>query len=136
MTPVVDARADRTAQGVVAVALLGAFVFRQVWVIPILGVLVGAGAAFGPPGNPFHRAFTAYVAPRLPAATAFEDAATVRAQDVVAAALLAAATVTVLIGLGLVAWVIALVEAGIAVTAATTGIHLAVMLGDRLRRRR
>ena len=134
-TPVVDARADRSAQGVVAIVLLAAFVFRQIWVIPVLGVLVGAGAAFGPEGNPFHRAFGAYVAPRLSAATHHEDAAVVRAQDVLATALLGLATVTLLIGLGLVAWVVALAEAGVAVTAATTGVHLAVMLRDRFHRR-
>ena len=52
-----------------------------------------------------------------------------------ATALLGLATVTLLIGLGLVAWVIALTEAGVAATAATTGVHLAVMLRDRFHRR-
>jgi Domain of unknown function (DUF4395) len=134
-TPVVDARADRSAQGVVAVVLLAAFVFRQIWVVPVLGVLVGAGAAFGPDGNPFHRAFGAYVAPRLSPVTHHEDAAAVRAQDALATALLGLATVTMLIGVDLVAWVIALTEAGIAVTAATTGVHIAEMLRERFHRR-
>ena len=53
----VDARADRAVQGTVAVVTLGAFVFHQPWVIPVLGVFVGAGALLGPAGNPFHRLF-------------------------------------------------------------------------------
>ena len=137
MTPAsapVDSRADRTAQGVVAVILLSAFVFRQMWIIPVLGVLVGAGAAFGPGGNPFLRLFEAFVAPRLPAPTTFEDPVTVHAQDVLAVALLGVASLTMLISLNVVSWVIALVEAGVAATAATTGVHVGVAVRDRLRR--
>jgi hypothetical protein len=130
----VDSRADRTAQGVVAVILLSAFVFRQMWVIPVLGVLVGAGAAFGPGGNPFLRLFEAFVARRLPAPTTFEDPVTVHVQDVLAVALLGVATLTMLISLNVVSWVIALVEAGAAATAATTGVHVGVAVRERLRR--
>lgn len=123
-------------QGAIAVILLGAFVFGQIWILPILGVLVAAGAAFGPPGSPFHRLFAAYVEPRLPPATDLEAAATIRAQDALATALLAAATVAVLISLNGLAWIIALAEAGVAAVAATTGVHLGVALLDRLRHNR
>ena len=138
MTPAsapVDTRADRTAQGVVAVVLLSAFVFRQMWIVPVLAVLVGAGAAFGPGGNPFLRLFAAFVSPRLSAPSTFEDPATVHAQDVLAVALLGAATVALLISLNVVSWIIALAEAGAAATAATTGVHMGVAVRDRLRRR-
>jgi len=117
------------------VVLLGAFVFRQIWIVPVLGVLVGAGAAFGPAGNPFLRLFTAFVEPRLPEPSTFEDPATVHAQDVLAVALLGAATLTLLISLNVVSWVIALAEAGAAATAATTGVHFGVAVRDRIRRR-
>jgi len=134
-TPPVDSRADRTVQGVVAVVLLAAFVFGQMWVIPVLAVLVGAGAAFGPGGNPLLRLFSAFVAPRIPNATTFEEPETVHVQDVLAVALLGAAILAVLISLNVVAWVIALVEAGVAATAATTGVHVGVAVRDRIRRR-
>jgi hypothetical protein len=131
----VDARADRAAQGAVAVILLSAFVFRQTWVLPVLGVLVGAGAAFGPAGNPFHRVFVGFVSPRLSKPQVFEDASTVRVQDVLAVALLGVATLALLISLNVVSWVIALAEAGVAATAATTGVHVGIAVRDRIRRR-
>ena len=136
MPEAIDSRADRTAQGVVAVVLLAAFVFRQIWIVPVLAVLVGAGAALGPGGNPFLRLFAGFVSPRISKPTAFEDPATVRAQDVLGVALLGVAMVAVLISLNVVAWIIALAEAGIAVIAATTGVHAGVVVRDRIRHRR
>lgn len=136
MPTVVDSRADRAVEAATAVIVLGAFVFRRIWILPVLGVLVGAGAAFGPAGNPFHRLFAAYVSPRLTPATSHVDAATIRLQDVLAVSLLAAATVFMLISLNVVAWVVALIEAGVAAIAATTGVHVSVMLRDQLRRHR
>lgn len=134
MSPAVDSRADRSVQGAVAVIVLAAFVFRQIWVLPVLGVLVGAGAAFGPPGNPFHRMFAAFVSPRLSTAKTHENAATVRLQDVLCLTLLGVATLCMLIGLDAVAWIVALTEAGIAAVAATTGVHLGLIIRDRIRR--
>jgi thiosulfate/3-mercaptopyruvate sulfurtransferase len=131
----VDSRADRASQGAVAVILLSAFVFSQSWVIPVLGVLVGAGAAFGPAGNPFHRLYAAFIAPRLSKPTTFEDPVTVRVQDMLTVALLGLATLALLISLKPVAWVIALAAAGVAATAATTGVHLGLAVRDLIRRR-
>ncbi len=131
----VDARADRVVQGAVTVVTLGAFVFHQNWVIPILAVLVGAGALLGPPGNPFHRLFSGLLAPHLPASPGEVAAATVQAQDALACGLLVVATFCLLIGLGGVAWVFTLLEGGVAAVAATTGVHLGVEMLDRLRRR-
>ena len=131
----VDARADRAVQGTVAVATLSAFVFHQPWVIPVLGVLVGAGALIGPAGNPIYRIFDGLVVPRLSPAASVESASTLRAQDVLGVAVLGLATVCLLIDLGGVAWIVALVEAGIAAVAATTGVHLGVLARDQLRRK-
>ncbi len=121
-------------QGAVAVITLGAFVFHLQWVIPILLVLLAAGALLGPAGNPFHRLFAGLVAPRLAPARAMERATTIKAQDVLATALLGVATLLILVGLGGVAWVVTLAEAGVAAVAATTGVHLGVTVLDRLRR--
>ena len=130
----VDVRADRAVQGTVAVATLSAFVFHQLWVIPVLGVFVGAGALIGPAGNPIYRIFDGLVAPRLSPAADVEPAATLRAQDVLGVAILGLATVCVLIGLAGVAWIVTLLEAGVAAVAATTGVHVGVEVRDRLRR--
>src|SRR4051794_5129564 len=96
------------------------------WIIPVLAVLVGAGAAFGPGGNPFLRLFAGILSPRISKPTTFEDPVTLRVQDILAVALLGVAILAVLISLNVVAWIIALVEAGIAATAATTGVHVGV----------
>jgi hypothetical protein len=134
-TPTVDSRADRTAQGAVAIILLAAFVFRQMWVVPVLAVPVGAGAAFGPAGNPLLRLFAGFVAPRISKPATFEDPVTVRVQDVLEVALLGVAILALLISLNVVAWVFALVVAGIAATAATTGVHVGIAVADRIRHR-
>jgi len=133
-TEPVDARADRVVQGAVTVVTLSAFVFRQLWVIPVLAVFLTAGALLGPAGNPFHRIFAGLVARRLPRASGFVDAATIQAQDVLAAALLGLAVVCLLIGLDGVSWIMTLLEGGVAAIAATTGVHLGVVARDRFRR--
>lgn len=131
----VDARTDRVAQGTVGVALLAAFVFRIPWLVPGLSLLLAVGALAGPRANALHRALERWVTPRLPApsSAAPDDTVavpTVRAQDALAAAILAVASVAFLLGIALVGWVLALAEAVIAIIAATTRIHV----GDRLRR--
>jgi hypothetical protein len=131
----VDVRGDRAVQATVTVATLVAFVFHQPWVIPVLTVFVGAGALIGPAGNPIYRIFAGLVAPRLSPATNVEQPATLRAQDTLAVALLGAATLFLLIGLGGLAWIVTLVEAGVAAVAATTGAHLGVEVRDRFRHR-
>ena len=131
----VDARADRVVQGAIAVVTLAAFVFRAAWAIPVLAVVLGLGAAIGPAGNALHRLFAGLATPRLPTARATVPASTVQAQDSLAFALLALATLCLLISLGGIAWIVALAEAGVAAVAATTRVHLGVMLRDRLKRK-
>jgi hypothetical protein len=130
----VDARADRAVQTTLAVVSLGAFVFRQDLLIPVLALLTGAGALFGPPGNPLHRVFTMALGPRLKPAPASVPADTVRVQDILAFGLLGVATVTWLIGLGGFAWILTVVEGLAAAVAATTGVHLGATIRDRLSR--
>jgi hypothetical protein len=131
----VDARADRAVQGALAVLTLGAFVFRLTWLIPVLAALVGVGAALGPERNAFHLLFAAALGRRLRPATATVPDETVRVQDLLAFGLLALATLCLLIGLGGIAWIFTLVEGLVAAVAATTGVHLAVSIRDRLWRR-
>ncbi|MDP9335327.1 MAG: DUF4395 domain-containing protein [Actinomycetota bacterium] len=131
----VDARTDRFAQGAVGVALLAAFVFRVPWLVPGLSLLLAVGALAGPRANGLLRAFERWVIPRLPAPRSTEpevtvSAPTVRAQDALAAVILAVASLAFLLGIAIVLWALALAEAVIAIIAATTRIHV----GDRLRR--
>ena len=114
---------------------LGAFVFRIAWLIPLLGLLAGAGALLGPARDPLHRLFRATLGPRLPPPTATVPAETIRIQDLLAFGLLALATLCLVIGLGGVAWIFTLAEGLVAAVAATTGVHLGVSIRDRLRRR-
>jgi hypothetical protein len=131
----VDVRADRVVQGVITVIALGAFVFHAPIVIPVLAVVLGAGALIGPKGNAFHRLFIALVGPRLSPATAVVPAETVQAQDALGAVLLAVAALCNLIGLGGLGSILTLIEAGAAVVAATTAVHVGALVVDRIRRR-
>jgi hypothetical protein len=132
----VDARADRAVQGAIAIVTLSAFVFRAPWIIPVLAVFLGAGALLGPAGNPFHRVFEGLIAPRASKPRLLVPASTIQVQDVLAVALLGAATLCLLIGLGAIAWIMTLAEGGVAAVAATTGVHLGIVARDRIRRRK
>jgi hypothetical protein len=131
----VDARTDRIAQGAVGVGLMAAFVFRVPWLVPALSLLLAVGAAVGPRANVLHRACERWITPRLrpgPADAAAEHevpVATVRAQDALAAVILAVAGLAFLFGVAILGWALVLAEAVIAIIAATTRVHA----GDRLR---
>ena len=132
----VDARTDRVAQGVIGVALLGAFVFRIPWLVPALALLLAIAAIGGSRANAFHQVFERWLAPRLPSrdsATAEEAVpeSTVRAQDALATVILLLASLAFLLGIDFVGWLFALAEAVIAIIAATTRVHVA----ERIRRR-
>ncbi len=130
----VDGRTDRVAQGLVGVALLAAFVFRVPWLVPGLALILAVAAVGGPRANAFHRGFESWIAARLPSprdavAEAKVASATVRAQDALAAVVLAVAAVAFLLGIGLLGWLFVIAEAVVSIVAATTRIHVA----DRLR---
>ncbi len=129
-----DARADRAVQGAISIVTLSAFVFQAPWVIPVLGVTLAAGAILGLAGNPFHRLFVGVLAPRISRPRAQVSASTIQAQDILAAALLGLATLCLLIGVGLIAWIVTLAVGATAAIAATTGVHLGVVVRDRIRR--
>jgi hypothetical protein len=135
-SPPVDSRADRVVEGAVAIALLAAFVFRQPLVVPAIGLIVAIGAAVGPRGNALHVAFATVVTPRLPAPIETVDATTIRVQDLVITVLLAVASLAFLLDIDSGGWLAALLGAGVALLAATTGFHVAAELRTRLRRSR
>ena len=130
----IDPRADRAAQSTIGVVLLAAFVFRVPWLLPVVAALVALGALGGVGTNPLHYAFRRWIGPRLPAPTPAPAITpeTVRRQDALAAVLLGVASLLYVLGLTSVGWALAIVEAVIAILAATTRVHVA----DRIRRPR
>jgi uncharacterized protein DUF4395 len=131
----VDARADRGVQAAIAVLILGGFVFRQPWVVPLVLLPEALGALGGPARDPLYLLAGRIVASRLPPGEEAQDAATIRGQSVVAVVLLGVASVAFLFSVDALGWAFALVEAGIAVIAATTRVHAGAALIARLRRR-
>ena len=75
------------------------------------------------------------LAPRLSSRRDVVPASTVQVQDMLAVALLGVATLCLVIGLGGIGWIVTLGEGGVALVAATTGVHLGEVAHDRLRRK-
>ena len=122
--PPVDARSDRAAEGFVGIALLAGFVFRWPWLVPLLALVLGAGAAFGPGANVLHLGFSALIARRLPPADRWVPAETVRAQDAFLAGLCAAGAISLALGLTPIGWLLVIAAALIAIFAASTRLYL------------
>ena len=123
-TPI-DPRGPRFNQAVLAVALVAGFLLQDVggWiVIPVWAVVLFLGAAFGPRYGPFLRLYGAVLRPRLGPPDELEDPRPPRFAATVGTVFLAAATVALLLGLGALAWGLALVVAALAGLAATTGL--------------
>jgi hypothetical protein len=131
----VDERGDRLVQGTVGVILQAAFVFREPWLVPIVAVALGAGALLGPGANPLHRAYRAWLRPRLGADDATISPATVQAQDASAAVALLIASLAFPIGLGGFGWLLVIAVAIVAIVAATTRVHVGERLAGRFFRR-
>ena len=125
-----DARADRAAQASAGVLLLGGFVFRLMWMVPVVGVLLAGGALLGPGGDAFEQVFAILLVPRLrPGPTVAAE--TVRAQDLALTVLCLVATLAFLLVAGL-GWLLAIGAAVIAIVAASTGVHLGEWAVHRL----
>jgi hypothetical protein len=129
-----DERAVRAAAGVLAVWLLAAFVFRRPVLVYVATAAEAIGAIAGPQSSPLHLAYRSLIGARLPPGQHRVASTAVRAQHVLAVALLALASLSFLIGIGLVGSLATLAEAGVAAVAATTGFNAATALRDRLDR--
>jgi hypothetical protein len=133
----VDARTDRVAQGTVGIVLLAAFVFRPTWLVPVVALFLAVGALAGPEGNVLHKGFERWILPRLRgkwshATESSVPVATVQAQDMLGAIILAAASLGFVVGIAPISWVLVLGEAVIAILAATTRFHAADWVRRRL----
>jgi len=121
---------------VLAVVLLGAFVFRVEWAVPALAVVLAIGVGLGAQANLFRRVFTAAAEGRLGPVTATEPARDVRFSELFAVALLTLATLLFALAIGGGGWLLALIEAGVCAVHATTGMSVEAAVRERLLRRR
>ena len=128
----IDARSVRFEQAVVAVLLLGGYVFGIIWVIPGVAVTLAVGLGFGARANPFSRVYEIVLAQRLKPSTATEPATGVRFSELFAVISLSLATLLFAAHLNGLAWLIALAEAGICALHAGTGLSVDAAIRDRL----
>jgi MFS superfamily sulfate permease-like transporter len=131
----VDEREFRAAQAAVGVLLLGAFVFRMPEIVYVITLVVAVGALLGARFNLFHAAYRAAIGPRLKPAVETVSSADVRALDTLATVVLGLASLALLAGIDLIGWFLALVQAGVAAVAATTGINAARALLEQFQGR-
>jgi Domain of unknown function (DUF4395) len=134
--PRTDPRSVRFELAAVAVLLLGGYVFGVIWVIPIVAVALAVGLGFGPRANPFTRVFQAVLADRLKPATETEAPTEVRFSELFAVAALSLATLMFVLDVRWLAWIFALVEAGICALHAGTGVSVEAAVRDRITGRR
>lgn len=130
-----DSRSVRFEQSVVAVAILGGFVFRVPVVLPALTVILVTSVIAGPRLNLFVRIYDAVIALRMGTSEHFDDPDEARLSDLVGVGVLGLATVAIFVGLGGLAWILALVQAIASALRATAGIHVGATVHERLRRR-
>jgi predicted anti-sigma-YlaC factor YlaD len=126
-----DGRALRIDDGVVAVALLGGFVFKLEWIIPVWAVIELLNALSGPQYGPVLRIATEVVLPRAGGSPTAVDGAAARFAWTVEAGVLSVATLLWLGGESGIAWILSLVVAAVAALGSTTGLHAIVELYHR-----
>lgn len=131
-----DPRFLRFQGGVIATALLAGYVFGAEWVLPILAVALAAAGLAGRRASVFYFAFDVVVAPRLEASTEREDSGMVRFSTLFAAAVLGVSTALVAVGLGGIAWILALLLAAVEAISAAASIPLTRAIYERFKSRR
>jgi hypothetical protein len=129
-----DERAVRVTQTVLAITLLGAFVFRVPLLVPAATLAVAPSAILGPQTGPLHLAYRSLASNRVRPGANTVSSTAVRAQDALATGLLVFASLAFLAGVGALGWLFALTEAGVATMEATTGLNAATALRDRMDR--
>ncbi|HMG28479.1 MAG TPA: DUF4395 family protein [Acidimicrobiia bacterium] len=131
-----DPRPLRFEQGAVAVVLLVGFTFRAELLIPAVTVVLALSGAVGPRRAPLPRLFSTVIGDRLEPPDAFVDRQTVRLSVLVQTGALLIASLFVFLGLGVLAWVIALAVVTTAAFDAATGSWVEAGLYWRVARRR
>jgi hypothetical protein len=131
-----DPRPLRFEQGVVALVLLVGFTFQSELLIPAMTALLAVSGAVGPQRAPLPRLFAAAAGDRLEPTDAWVDPQTLRLAVMVQTGVLLVASALVFLGLGWLAWLVALVVVGTAAFDAATGSWIEARLYWRLARRR
>jgi hypothetical protein len=131
-----DPRPLRFEQGVVAFVLLVGFTFQAELLIPIVTAVLAVSGAVGPRRSPLPRLFSALAGDRLEPPDAFVDRQTVRLSLLVQTGALLVASLLVFLGVGVLAWIIALAVVATAAFDAATGGWIEAGLYWRLARRR
>jgi hypothetical protein len=126
----------RFEQGLVAVVLLVGFTFQVELLIPAVTVVLAVSGAVGPRRAPWPRLFSAVIGDRLEPADTYVDRQTVRLSVLVQTGALVIASLLVLVGLGLLAWLFALAVVATAAFDAATGSWVEAALYWRVARRR
>lgn len=132
----IDPRGPRLNQAVLCVALLAGFVFDFWYVVPAFAVVLFLGAAFGPQYGPVLRFYSQVVKPRLRPPTELEDPRPPRFAATIGVVFLGLSTAAFLADAGTVGWILALIVAGLAGLAASTGICVGCELWMMIARRR
>jgi hypothetical protein len=129
----VDARAGRFEQGVVAAVLLTGFVFSLPWSIPVALVIALSGTALGE-RSPLARCWQAAIAPRVRAGRTMEPVAVARSQSLLISGGLVVATLVLAAGSVGLASVVAAVVALVAALGATGVVNAAAEIRRRTHR--
>jgi len=119
--PLVDTRAARLSQAIVAVLVIAAALLGSLGLLALAALHLFFSAALGRRGNVVVRAFDASLRKRL-ATAALEDARPPRFASAIGATFLAASLLAHAAGAPLVGWALALAVAGLAGLAAATGL--------------
>ena len=131
-----DPRPLRFEQGVLALVLLIGFTFQAELLIPVVTVVLAVSGAVGPRRAPLPRLFSAVAGDRLEPPDAFVDRQTMRLSVLVQTAALLVASALVFLGVGFLAWIIALGVVATAAYDAATGSWIEAGLYWRIARRR
>lgn len=132
----IDPRGPRFNQAIVTLLLLVGFVLDVPALVPVVGVVLLAGAALGPRWGPFLRLYSELIRPRLAPPAELEDPRPPRFAAAVGVAFLGASTVAFLLGNAVVGWTLALVVAVLAGLAAATGVCVGCEIWLFIARRR
>jgi hypothetical protein len=131
-----DPRPSRFEQGFVAIVLLVGFTFQFEVLIPAVTALLAVSGALGPRRAPLPRLFAAVMGDRLEPAETLADDQTVRLAVTVQTGVLLLASLLVFLGVGGLAWFIALIIAATSAFNAATDNWVEAGLYWRLARRR
>ena len=131
-----DPRPSRFEQGLVAIVLLVGFTFQIEVLIPVVTALLAVSGALGSRRAPLPRLFAAVMGDRLEPAETLADAQTVRLTVTVQTGVLLVASLLMFLGVGGLAWFIALIIAATSAFNAATGSWVEAGVYWRLARRR